>query len=84
MSSTVNGHEIRKRIKQDREYNDICRAIGRADQPPTRKELQLLTHRPRSQVHRLLRELRERGVVRRYRDPDDNRVYRYALVGGVE
>lgn len=83
MSTTI-VHEVIARKRRNKQYNDICWAIARADEPPSRRDLEYMTHRPESQVRRLLSDLRENGTIRRYRDPDDNRVYRYVLAGGAE
>ena len=67
-------------VERNRQFDDVFHAITAADEPPTARDLALETHRSDGQVKRILGDLRERGRIRRFQDPEDGRVYRYEIV----
>lgn len=71
-----------RREPRDEQYADVFTAIATAETPPTRRGLELETHRSSGQIRRIVNELREMGRIRRVQDESDGRVYRYEIVAG--
>lgn len=70
---------VRLEEKAD-QYADVIGTILDADQPPTKRDIELETLRSSSQIKRILNELCERDCIRPVRDDDDRRVIRYEIV----
>lgn len=72
---------IQKEVRAEK-YADVIGAILDADEPLTRRDIELETMRSSRQVRRILTDLVDRDCVRRVQDAEDGRVYRYEIVVG--
>lgn len=73
-------HALSLLADHDAAREGVLETIRDADEPLTRRDIVLETHRSEGKVHHALNDLRERGHVRRFRDEDDGRIYRYEAV----
>lgn len=79
MSQTTN--PIRESRRRDRRRR-VYQAIDDAEDGLTARELRFETMESENTLRTILKTLREQDRIRRYRDPDDGRIYRYETHGG--
>lgn len=80
-SEAITSMEKRERRRRQKQ-REIVEAIASADEPPTHDEIRLRTFNSTRTVRWYLTQLIEDGKVRRFRDQDDRRVFRYELAEG--